>query len=168
MKEKNEESFVAYSDFEESAVRHNDQRDSIVAKEDGNIYKLGLNNQKKPAYKPDNKCSTSRNFKPASTDRHENGASKSQRLHRQDNSVGLRMSKLQSDPSIHTNDDDFIKMCEQNMDIITNKYLQKLPESANRTYEPAGNGSYMRPIEYMLKNSNKNFEIDSSFTPFNP
>lgn len=28
----------------------------------------------------------------------------------------------------------------------------------------------MRPIEYMLKNNNmgRNFEIDSSFTPFNP
>ena len=54
------------------------------------------------------------------------------------------------------------------MNIITNKYLQKPPELANQTYEPDGNGSYMRPIEYMLKNNNKNFEIDSSFTPFNP
>lgn len=73
------------------------------------------------------------------------------------------MSKLQSDPSIHTNDDDFIKMCEKNMDIITNKYLQKVPENPNQTYyEPSGNGQYMRPIEYMLKNNNmgRNFEVD--------
>ena len=88
--------------------------------------------------------------------------------------VDLRMSKLNSDPQIGSNDEDFIAMCEQNMDIITNKYLYKsrAPSEYGMSYRDSqtlGHGSYMRPIEYQLQVEKlKVNDIDTSFTPFNP
>ena len=63
-------------------------------------------------------------------------------------------------------DDYFIKMCEQNLNEISNKYLVNKDLMSLVDKSGLGDSCYNNPVGLHLNTSMP--EIDSSFTPFNP